>query len=872
MDPTYTTRQFREYLQFSYPAATLLVFLIGFITNSVLIAKSSQNGGAVRCGLEEKPLSKGLRSTIHKIADAQKHQFSSSARYAFVWLVVGVLVTLVADVSVHISHAIAGHEERWWCGQATVIYVVGSFFSHVIIFLSLLDTNPAPTFAQFIPWSMTIPFELAIVATSLSIYTNTHHDPIVGNAFGGPLRERITKWELLEVISGVIRLLFLVFLVALYVLHFVRANSAEGSREDSPMEQIGLLDSETKAGAENNEGDDAPEKPTTAPNTWWQYLSGYSVLFPYLWPSKSRRLQIIVIICFGLLILQRIVNVLVPYQVGVITEALSIEGNNIHLPWLQICLYIIYRWLQGSQGLLESLRSYLWIPISQYAYMETSTASFEHVHGLSLDFHLNKKIGEVLYALNKGSDSVNTFLEQVTFQVVPMVIDLGVAVGYFLIAFDAYYGLVVAIVTFFYLYVTVRIAQWRAEMRRKQVNAHRQENAIKNDSLSSYETVKHFNAELLEHTRYRTAVSTFQSAEYHSLYAQSFMTAAQNTVFTLGLLLTCFIAAYQVSIGQRPVGQFMTLLTYMAQLQTPLSYFGTFYRYIQTAMINSERLLELLRERASVVDRVSARPMDACQGRITFEDIGFAYDARKHKNALNGLSFHCEPGTITALVGESGGGKSTIFRLLFRFYNPQTGRILVDNNDVQDITIASLREHIAIVPQDTSLFNESLLYNLRYASPSATDEDIHNACRAACIHDKIMTFPEAYETKVGDRGLRLSGGEKQRVAIAQTILKNPQIILLDEATAALDSETEGHVQEALGNLAKGRTVIMIAHRLSTVTEANQILVLHEGRVVERGTHGELLGLGGRYMGMWRRQSRQGAGEELRRRNPQQRLL
>lgn len=350
------------------------------------------------------------------------------------------------------------------------------------------------------------------------------------------------------------------------------------------------------------------------------------------------------------------------------------------------------------------------------------------------------------------------------------------------------------------------------------------------------------------------------------------MTAAQNTVFTLGLLLTCFIAAYQVSIGQRPVGQFMTLLTYMAQLQTPLSYFGTFYRYIQTAMINSERLLELLRERASVVDRVSARPMDACQGRITFEDIGFAYDARKHKNALNGLSFHCEPGTITALVGESGGGKSTIFRLLFRFYNPQTGRILVDNNDVQDITIASLREHIAIVPQDTSLFNESLLYNLRYASPSATDEDIHNACRAACIHDKIMTFPEAYETKVGDRGLRLSGGEKQRVAIAQTILKNPQIILLDEATAALDSETEGHVQEALGNLAKGRTVIMIAHRLSTVTEANQILVLHEGRVVERGTHGELLGLGGRYMGMWRRQSRQGAGEELRRRNPQQRLL
>lgn len=358
---------------------------------------------------------------------------------------------------------------------------MGSLFFHTIIFLSLLDTHPAPTFAQFIPWSMAIPFELAIVATSLSIYSNIHHEPVVGSAFGGPLREGITKWELLEVMSGVIRLVVLISLVALYVLHFIRAKSDEGPREDSPMELIGLLDSsETKARAEHRKGDDAPEKPTTtAPNTWWQYLSGYSVLFPYLWPSKSRRLQIVVINCFGLLILQRVVNVLVPYQVGVITEALSIEDSKIHLPWLQICLYIIYRWLQGSQGLLESLRSYLWIPVSQYAYMETSIASFEHVHGLSLDFHLNKRIGEVLYALNKGSDSVNTFLEQVTFQVVPMVIDLGVAVGYFLIAFDAYYGLVVAIVTFSYLYVTVRIAQWRAEMRRQQVNAHRQENAIK---------------------------------------------------------------------------------------------------------------------------------------------------------------------------------------------------------------------------------------------------------------------------------------------------------------------------------------------------------------------------------------------------------
>ncbi len=380
--------------------------------------------------------------------------------------------------------------------------------------------------------------------------------------------------------------------------------------------------------------------------------------------------------------------------------------------------------------------------------------------------------------------------------------------------------------------------------------------------MVSYETVKYFNAEGYEFDRYRNAVGDYQRAEYKVLFSLNIMNVTQNLVFTLGLLVTCFIAAYQVTSGQRKVGQFVALLTYMAQLQGPLNFFGTFYRSIQSAMINSERMLELFKERPTVVDEPTAESLPSCEGEIRFDEVKFSYDTRKP--ALQGLSFHCAPGTTTALVGESGGGKSTVFRLLFRFYNTQDGSIQVDGHDVQDVTIDSLRRHIGVVPQDTVLFNETLMYNLKYANPSCSEEDVFEACRAASIHEKILGFPDGYQTKVGERGLRLSGGEKQRVAIARTILKNPRIILLDEATAALDTETEQHIQTALATLSHGRTMLVIAHRLSTITTADQILVLHAGKVAESGTHEELLALKGRYANMWKKQIRaQKAAEEAR---------
>ena len=380
--------------------------------------------------------------------------------------------------------------------------------------------------------------------------------------------------------------------------------------------------------------------------------------------------------------------------------------------------------------------------------------------------------------------------------------------------------------------------------------------------MVSYETVKYFNAEQYEFDRYRNAVKDYQRAEYKVLTSLNFMNVCQNLIFTLGLMIMCFISAYQVTTGQRGVGSFVTLLTYMAQLQQPLNFFGTFYRSIQSAMINSERLLELFKERPTVVDEPDVTELPSCQGEIRFNDVKFAYDPRKP--ALNGLEFKCAPGTTTALVGESGGGKSTVFRLLFRFYNLDGGSIQVDGHDVTDITIDSLRRHIGVVPQDTVLFNEPLMYNLKYAKPSASNEEVFDACRAASIHDKILSFPDGYESRVGERGLKLSGGERQRIAIARTILKQPRIVLLDEATAALDTETEQHIQTALDKLSQGRTTLVIAHRLSTITNADQILVLHAGKVAESGTHDDLMALKGRYASMWRKQIRaQKAAEQAK---------
>lgn len=770
------------------------------------------------------------------------------------WILAGVLMTLVANAANVILHSLTKH--GWWCGKDYVISTVTLFFVYSLLLISQIDNQLHPTLPHFATWILALVGEALVLAMRAVVYKRRWSD--------GDKKFHWSSWEIVDMSINGLRVSLLVLLIALFLGLVVLQPAQE---KGGPEETTGLLSPRANGyGAIANGKNDEPASPSSenerAPGwerktavgkqSWWEYLRGYTLFFPYLWPSKERKLQILMLVCFVLVLLQRGVNVLVPRQLGKVTNILSGEEGPPTIPWTQIFLYIGYRFLQGNMGLLGAIRSALWIPVGQYSYQALSTSAFEHVHSLSLDFHLGKKTGEVLSALSKGS-SINTFLEMITFQVLPMLVDLAVAIAYFFVVFDAYYALIVGVVTFLYLYLTIRLAQWRAAIRREMTNKSREEDAVKNDSMIAYETVKYFNAEAYEFGRYRNAVETFQRAEYKVLLSLNIMNVSQNVVFTCGLLIACFLSAWEVTTGRRKVGKFVELLTYLAQLQGPLNFFGTFYRSIQSSMINAERMLELFREQPTVVDSPDVKELQNCTGKIAFNNVHFSYDNRKQ--ALEGLDFLANPGTTTAFVGESGGGKTTILRLLFRFYNVDSGSITFDNHDVRDLSIDSVRRHIGVVPQDTVLFNETVMYNLKYANPDATDEMVYDACRAASIHDKIMGFPDGYLTKVGERGLRLSGGEKQRVAIARTILKNPKIILLDEATAALDSETEQNIQAALKELCKGRTTLVIAHRLSTITTADQILCIANGRVAERGTHEELLELNGHYKSMWSKQIR-----------------
>ncbi|KAI9142821.1 P-loop containing nucleoside triphosphate hydrolase protein [Paraphysoderma sedebokerense] len=565
-----------------------------------------------------------------------------------------------------------------------------------------------------------------------------------------------------------------------------------------------------------------------------------------------------------MLILGRVVNVFVPVLTLFLSRNLNFSDHKVvdtltgtpgHPPrfaWDQILIFVVLRLLQGGVGLLQNIQSFMWIPIGQYTTKQISVAMFKHLHSLSLRFHITRKTGEILRVLDRGTSSIVSLLQSILFNIVPVLVDISVAVAFFITMFDIYFGIIVAVTMLGYIAATVSITEWRTKFRREMIELDNRSNQIGVDSLLNFETVKYYCAEDFETDRYSKAIDSYQIADFRSSASLNFLNTTQNFIINGGLLVGSLLCAYRVVQGVLTVGDFVLYLTYISQLYGPLNWFGTMYRMIQQNFIDMEKMLKLFEEDGDIKDAPMANELVLKGGSIVFDNVSFSYDPRHP--ALKNINFKIPAGSTVALVGPSGGGKSSILKLLFRFYDVKSGRILIDGQDIRSISQRSLRQAVGVVPQDTVLFNESVGYNIRYAKPTATDEEVYQAAKAAQIHEKILSFPDKYETVVGERGLRLSGGEKQRVAIARTILKDPAIILLDEATSSLDTGTERQIQAALHQLSKNRTSLVVAHRLSTIVNSDLILVIKDGMVIDQGTHEQLLKKeDGLYHQLWHQQ-------------------
>ncbi len=582
-------------------------------------------------------------------------------------------------------------------------------------------------------------------------------------------------------------------------------------------------------------------------------------LWPYIWPSDRRDLQLRVVFATVLLFAAKFATIAVPFTFKWATDALAghgtapVEPNN-WLAWAfaaPVAMTLAYGGTRIVMGIITQWRDGIFAKVAMNAVRRLAMLTFEHVHLLSLRFHLERKTGGLTRVLERGRNAIETIVRMVLLQLAPTVVELVLVVAVLLLHFDWRYVVIVGLTVVLFMWFTYVATEWRIGIRRKMNESDSDANAKAINSLLNYETVKYFSAETREARRYDRSMARYEEASVKAYTSLTVMNAGQAVIFTAGLAATMVLCAYGVEQHTNTVGDFVMINAMMIQLYQPLNFMGMVYREVKQALIDIELMFSLLARKPEIEDRPGARPLQVRAGTIRFENVSFAYDAARP--ILKDLSFDVAAGHRVAIVGPSGAGKSTISRLLFRFYDVTGGRILIDGQDIRDITQSSLRAAIGMVPQDTVLFNDTIRYNIRYGRWDASDAEVEEAARQAQIDGFIRLAPKGYETEVGERGLKLSGGEKQRVAIARTILKAPPILLLDEATSALDSHTEIDIQDELERVSENRTTLVIAHRLSTIVGADEILVLDRGAIVERGTHRDLLARDGLYASMWNRQ-------------------
>jgi ATP-binding cassette, subfamily B, heavy metal transporter len=590
------------------------------------------------------------------------------------------------------------------------------------------------------------------------------------------------------------------------------------------------------------------------------HLQTLATLAPWLWPKGERGLRARVVLALLCLVAAKAANVLVPIAYARAVDALTpAQQGAAAVAAVPVALVLGYGILRISSSLFAELRDAIFVRVQARAARRIALQVFEHMHALSLRFHLDRQTGGLSRVIERGTKGITFVLDFMLFTIIPTLVEILLVAAILWGMFDFPIAAVTLGTIVVYIAFTLGFTDWRLRFRREMNQTDQDANTKAIDSLLNYETVKYFGNERHEARRYDASLGRYEKAYIRSEVTLNMLNAGQAAVIAVGLTAVMLMAAHGVAAGRLTVGDFVLVNTYLIQLYLPLNFLGFVYREMKQSLTDMEAMFRLLREEREVGDAPDARPLAPGPGEVAFEGVRFGY--RTDRAILKGVSFRVPAGRTLAIVGPTGAGKSTISRLLFRFYDATGGRILVDGQDVRAVTQDSLRAAIGVVPQDTVLFNDTIRYNIAYGRPDASEEETVRAAQLAQVHDFVLRLPEGYRTMVGERGLKLSGGEKQRVAIARTILKDPRILILDEATSALDTRTEQEIQAALRQVSADRTTLVIAHRLSTVVEADEIIVLQDGEIAERGTHGTLIAADGLYAEMWRRQSEAVAAAE-----------
>ncbi|PHH62963.1 hypothetical protein CDD81_6388 [Ophiocordyceps australis] len=610
----------------------------------------------------------------------------------------------------------------------------------------------------------------------------------------------------------------------------IASQSDSDSASDLDSEQDGPQDS--KSGQLRRSG------------SWTVYIRNYKVFLPMLIPKNDLKVQACLGLCVLCLIGERFLNILVPQQIGKVTDELYLK----QFPYKNLAIYLLLSLLHGASG-LQLIQTLAKIPVQQFSYRQLTNAAFARVMDQAMDFHSDRDSAEVMKAVEQG-EALTNILEMAVLEIAPVIVDMVVAFVYLYLKFNSAVAMSMVVAAFFFMALEVVTSNWNIEPRRRVTQAERHETRVMHSAVQAWPTVCLFNRFAYEKHRFGDAVNKKLCASKNWATRNAFIEALIQALTPVTFCVLAGLVAREVQLGRSTPGDFVFLIQYWDYIIWPISSLAEVYRYLLADLIDAERLLDLLMTEPTVVDDPFASALEHVEGRVDFEDVGLRYD--NGRVAVEKVNIAVAPGDMVGIVGSTGAGKSSLMKLLLRLYDVTSGSIKIDSQDIRNVTQGSLRDVIGVVPQDPLLFNSSIMENLRYAKLTACDDEVYEACRCAAIHDKIMSFPQAYNTKVGEQGVKLSGGEVQRLAIARVFLKNPPIVILDEATSAIDTETEAIIQEALRRLSRKRTTFVIAHRLSSVVDANQIVVIDEGTVIERGTHEDLLERRGKYYSVWQR--------------------